>query len=253
MRAVVDSDRPGSLVPSLVQRAPFVAALLFFAGAACGQSIPAPVEVLLSSDTTHACAGAVEMTLTLSEVNGDDSSQTFATAVSPEQLDCDFDLGVAEALWSVSAGEIPTEVLHTVTIELHDSTGLLVGVGGSEPFRASATDANDPVNIELTRAAPLGTALVDLVLEDGFGAVSGDLSIVILAGSDPIGGRSLSWPGDDSLKRPLRISGIAGTGLHLVIDLEDAAGNVVESRISETFSLGSTPDSAFATPKLNPL
>lgn len=221
--------------------------------AACGRTTPAPVEVLLSSDTSHACAGAVEIKLTLSEVNGDDTSQTLGTAVAPEQLDCDFDYGVAEALWSVSAGEIPTEVLYTVRIELYDSTGLLVGVGGSEPFRASASETNDPVHIELTRAAPLGTALVDLVLEDGFSAVSGDVSIVILVGSDPIGSRSLRWPGDDSLKRPLRISGLAGTGLHLAIELEAADGTVVASRISETFSLGSTPDNAFATPQLNPL
>jgi len=186
--------------------------------AGCGTTAPPPIEVLLSADGTHPCAGAVMVEVTLGEVNGDDAVTRFDAAIAPEQLDCAF------------------------------VAGLVVAVGSSEPFRASS-DGIDPIAIELTRFAPLGTALVDVEAVPQF-QTPGDLDVVVLAGSDPIGSRSLAWPADGSLKRPLRISGLSGTGLHLLVELSDGSGTVVASALSDVFSLGSTPDAAFATPPL---
>ena len=216
--------------------------------AGCGTTAPPPIEVLLSADGTHPCAGAVMVEVTLGEVNGDDAVTRFDAAIAPEQLDCAFVVGIGEALFAVSLGEIDVSIAYRVSLELHDSTGLVVAVGSSEPFRASS-DGIDPIAIELTRFAPLGTALVDVEAVPQF-QTPGDLDVVVLAGSDPIGSRSLAWPADGSLKRPLRISGLSGTGLHLLVELSDGSGTVVASALSDVFSLGSTPDAAFATPPL---
>jgi hypothetical protein len=219
----------------------------------CGGDTASPaVSVLLSGDGSHACAGAVSMTVTLSEVNGDATTEsTVATAVAPEQLDCDFDVGVAEGAYALAVGEMATGRPHTVTVELFDSTGFTVAAGGSEPFEARARKSNDAINVELTRVAPVGTVLVDLLAEADT-AVAGDLDIVLLAGNDPIGSRNLEWSGDNSLKRPLRISGLLGVGLRIMLTLEDA-GIEVFSYLSEPFALGSADADAFATPVLDPM
>jgi len=218
----------------------------------CGDDTTLPgVSILLSGDGSHACAGAVSMTVTLDEVNGDGSTElSVATAVTPEQLDCDFDVGVAEGSWALPVGEMATGNPHMVTIELFDSTGFTVAAGGSEPFEAKARKSIDPVRVELTRVAPVGTVLVDLLAEPDTG-IAGDLDIVVLAGNDPIGSRSLEWPGDDSFKRPLRISGLLGIGLRLVLTAE-ADEIELFSYITEVFTLGSGDENAFATPGLDP-
>ncbi len=222
------------------------------AAVGCGdESAPPRVVIALSSDDSHACAGAVSMKVTIGEVNGDGSTETeVATAVAPEQLDCDFDVGVAEGAWALEVGDMATGKPHTVTVELLDSTGFLVGAGGSEPFEARARKSIDPVAVELTRVAPVGTVLVDLLAEPGT-EVAGDLDIVVLAGADAIGARSLSWPGDDSLKRPLRISGMLGVGLRLLLTAE-AQGTKLFSFVSEPFTLSSSGESTFSTPLLGP-
>jgi hypothetical protein len=218
---------------------------------ACGDGDSAPpIYVELSSDGSHACAGAVSMKITIAEVNGDASiEQEVATAVAPEQLDCDFDVGVAEGAWAVEVGDMAVGRPHTITVELYDSTGFMVAAGGSEPFEARARKSIDPVAVELTRVAPVGTVLVDLLAEAGT-ASAGDLDIVVLAGSDAIGARAMDWPGDDSIKRPLRISGILGIGLRLLLTAE-AGGVEMFSFVSEPFTLSSTGDT-FATPALDP-
>ena len=107
---------------------------------ACGgASDPPAVSILVSSDGSHPCAGAVELKATLSELNGDSTEYVLAAAVAPEQFDCDFDVGVAEAVYSVMVGEIDVGVIHTVAIELYDSTGLVVGyIKGRLVFRKTA-------------------------------------------------------------------------------------------------------------------
>jgi len=226
---------------------------LVLASGCGGDTAPPAISVLLSGDGSHACAGSVSMTVTLSEVNGDASTeQSVATAVAPEQLDCDFAVGVAEGAYAVALGEMATGRPHTITVELFDSTGFTVAAGGSEPFEARARKSIDPIDIELTRVAPVGTVLVDLLAESDT-ATAGELDIVLLAGNDPIGSRTMDWPGDDSLKRPLRISGVLGFGLRVALTVEEVPGTAGFSYLSEAFTLGSAENDAFATPQLDPM
>ena len=219
----------------------------------CGDDTSAPpgVSILLSSDGSHACAGAVRIKATVAEVGGDSTVRELDAAVAPEQLDCDFDIGVAEALYALLIGEIATGKAHIVTVALFDSTGLQVAAGGSAPFEASPSREVDPVVVELTRVAPLGTVLVDLMALPDFASSSGTLEIAVLAGVEPIGSRRIPWSADSSLKRPLRISGLAGIGLRLATTLRDGSDTELASRITDPFSLGSSPSDAFVTPALN--
>ncbi len=219
--------------------------------AACGgANDPPAVSILLSSDGSHPCAGAVELKATLSELNGDSTEHVIAAAVAPEQFDCDFDVGVAEAVYSVLVGEIEVGVIHTVAIELYDSTGLVVGMGVSETFQARPDKEIDPIELQLSRApmVSVGTALIDLASEPAFNGVSGEIAIVI----EPIGSsRELTWPGDDSLKRPLRISGLPeGFDLFLAIELTGTDSTLLADYETDTFSVGSTESDAFAWPGL---
>jgi hypothetical protein len=224
----------------------------FWCGCGPGKA-PDPVRILIANDTTHACAGAVTLKVTLAQPNASTvAEQTFAAAVSPEQVDCDFGVGVAEAVYSLMLGEIDVAVPHLLKVELSDSTGTTVAAGATEPFNASPNQENSAISLQLTRVAPLGTVLLDLDAEVDFHGKAGELTLVLLAGSDPVGSRSLHWPGDQSLKRPLRVSGLTGLGVRLAIELKDNSDTVLAKRLSDAFSLGSAPDSAFVWPTLGP-
>lgn len=228
-------------------------AMLCMAAAGCGSesSVPPPVTLLLTADTSHPCAGAVRMKVTISEIGGDSVEQDVSTAIAPEQLDCNFDVGVAEAVYGLLVGEINTDKAHTAKIELFDSIELRVGLGGSAPFEAIANKEIDPIEIELTRVAILGTALIDLLAEPEFAAARGTLRIS-LAGS-AAGARKVDWPGTAADKRPLRISGLAGFGLKLDLEVIDAAGTSLASRTTEAFTVGTSDNEAFVTPALEPM
>ncbi len=206
------------------------------------------VSILLTSDGTHPCAGAVRLRATLQQVGGDSVAEEAPAAVAPDQLDCDFSVGVAEALYGMQVADADSGQTFVVRVELFDSTALMVAAGATEPFDPGA---GGTVELQLTRVAPLGTVLVDLWAEPDFAAVSGSLAIAVLAGAGAIGARSVAWPGEAPSKRPLRISGIAGFGLRLYFEVV-VNGDAVVSRFSEVFSVGSSPDDAFAEPRLTP-
>lgn len=220
---------------------------------ACGSEASAPpaVSLLLTADTSHPCAGATRMKITIDEIGGDPLENEVATAIAPEQLDCDFSVGVAEALYSLLVGEINTDKAHTAKVELFDSTQLSVSLGASEPFQPTPTKRIDPIEIKLTRVAMLGTALVDLMAEPDFASASGTLTIS-LASSPGLGSRQLDWPGTAAEKRPLRISGLQGFGLQLDLEVKDATGNSLASATTEAFTVGLSESEAFVSPALQP-
>jgi hypothetical protein len=247
-----------------------VGAVLLLAATACGGSASVPgvnialvaddthpsarvpgVNIALVADDTHPCAGAVRLKATLSEVNGDAIERELDAAVPPEQLDCDFSNGVAEAVWADALGEIPTGKPYLAKVELFDSTGLSVAAGGTEVFQAHADEAGDPVTLQLTRLVPVGTLLVDLYAEPTSHA-AGTLTVELLAGSEVLGTRDTSWPGDESIKRPLRISGLpelSGLKCRLTVS---AGGSTIASFVTDSFGVGSSAQDAFASPNFEP-
>ncbi|MEE8410716.1 MAG: hypothetical protein V3T05_14035 [Myxococcota bacterium] len=233
------------------------AAILCVAAVGCGgsDSVPPAVSIALFSDGSHACAGVVRMKVTIDVGNksADSIESEVPTAIAPEQLDCNFDVGVAEALYSLMVGEIKTDIVHTAKVELFDSTDFMVGRGRSGPFRAASHESIDPVEIELVRFAPLGTVLIDLMAEPDFAGARGTLDIVVFAGSEPIGSREIVWPGNAADKRPLRISGLLGIGLRMSLEVTNSAGTSLASRFTKTFALGSSTSDAFASPDLEPM
>ena len=122
-----------------------------------------------------------------------------------------------------------------------------MALGGSDVFQAHADKAIDPVVLQLTRVVPVGTLLVDLYAEPTTHA-AGTLKVELLAGSEVLGTRETSWPGDESVKRPLRISGLPElSGLRCRLTLS-ANGSTIASFLTDPFGVGSTAQDAFASP-----
>jgi hypothetical protein len=224
--------------------------LLCLTLAACGGAANAPgVSIALVADDTHPCAGAVRLVATVSEVNGASTEHGFDAAVAPEQFDCDFTNGVAEAAYAEALADVVTGKPYTARVELFDSTGLSLALGGSGVFQAHADKSIEPVTLQLTRVVPVGTLLVDLYAEAASHA-AGTLTVELLAGSEVVGTRDTSWPGDESTKRPLRITGLpALSGLRARFTLKDGAATIA-SFVTDPFAVGATADTAFASPSL---
>lgn len=190
------------------------------------------------------------MKVSLSEIGGDEIEAEAPAAVAPEQLDCDFGVGVAEAIWALPVGEIDTGVPYVAQVELLDSIGTQLALGVSEQFQPERRDAIDPVEVELTRVTALGTALLDLVAEPGFSSAVGELAVAVKVGTDILTTKTIDWPGEAPGKRPLRISGLAGFGLRLDLSVDDAGGSEVASATTEPFSFDQPEVDPFVTPAL---
>jgi hypothetical protein len=226
--------------------------LLLLLAVGCGSSGDAPpgVSLALSSDDSHACAGAVSLKVTVSEVGGDEIETEVPAAVSPDQLDCDFSQGVAEAFWALPVGELDTGISHVAQVELLDSLGTRLAFGASGQFQPERRDEIDPVEVELSRVAALGTVLLDLLAEPAFSAANGELSVVVKVGTDALSTKRIDWPGEAARKRPLRISGLAGYGLFLDLSVQDGDGTEVAGATTETFSFDDPEIDPFVTPTL---